>query len=242
MFSLSPGNVLYSVSFAKRLIIYANLRSMVFIMLTVSHIGFGYQNVSLFKEVSFSLSSGELLHLKGSNGSGKSTLIKLIAGLLKPTAGAIKFGSKTSAEWPQINFEYLPADRNGLYLRRNAYENLWFFSKLRGLELDESKITDVAKKWGLSRVIIHSQFPVAKFSTGTKRRLALARVELSNAPIWLLDEPTSGLDIAAMNILKQTLIKKLSEKKGAVVLISHELGPLSECVTKEINIEDFRAV
>jgi heme exporter protein A len=181
---------------------------------------FAWPGRILFSDVNATLHSGELIHLRGANGTGKSTFLRICAGLLEPAKGQIEMGA--------AGFDYLPAENNGFHLKLGATENLRFWRELRSAsECRDEEIQAILARWNLSHPLVAGTgafigvLPVGKFSTGMKRRLALARLELNNAGIWLLDEPVSGLDEEAVATFKDALHHHLDSGGGAVV-ISHD--------------------
>ncbi|MEY4632075.1 MAG: hypothetical protein RIQ81_2195 [Pseudomonadota bacterium] len=182
--------------------------------------GFAWPGRSLFKGIDLNLAAGELVHLRGANGTGKSTFMRICAGLLEPASGTIDCT-------PGI-FEYLPAENNGFHLKLGAADNLRFWRTLRtGKTCTDAEILALLRRWSLAHPLVagtgafRGVLPVAKFSTGMKRRLALARLELDGARLWLLDEPVSGLDEEAVATFKDALEKHLSSG-GAALVISHD--------------------
>ena len=126
----------------------------------------------LFEGLDVALAAGEAIHITGPNGCGKSSLIRLVAGLLKPTAGRIERAEAALAD------DRLALDRE-LPLRRALM--FWGDARLRpAMEaFDLARLADV---------------PVRLLSTGQAQRARLARAMASGAPLWLLDEPLNGLD------------------------------------------------
>jgi heme exporter protein A len=197
-------------------------------LLSVSNLTFGYTATPLFKNLNFEIGGGILVHLKGMNGAGKSTLMALLAGLLQADQGVIRFANG-------IRKEYLPAEGSGHYLKLSAYDNLKFWLALHCKDLTVDELKQELSFWRLNPVILHNQIPVEQFSTGMKRKLALARVRLSGANLWLLDEPVSGLDDHA---LKQftAMIKQHLGAGGSALIISHDTSPLADLVSTTLTI------
>ena len=152
----------------------------------------------LFEGLDLHLDGGEALHITGPNGSGKSSLIRLIAGLLKPTAGRLERADAALAD------EGLALDRELPLGRALAF---WTGPRLSeamtAFELD-----------ALAHV------PVRLLSTGQAKRARLARVVASGAPLWLLDEPLNGLDRKGVSELDCAIAAHLSAG-GAVLAASH---------------------
>ena len=195
-------------------------------MLKVSKLNFGYKFRPIIKGLDFHLDEGQLLHISGPNGCGKTTLMSILAGLIQESSGSIEYKHQGNVSKDRReHIEYLPAEANGLYGKMDAMENLRFWVSLRGLSYSDEQIIEELKLWSLDHPLIRKNFAIEKYSTGMKRRLSLARVNLSNAPVWLLDEPLYGLDVKGIqqfqNILKQHL-----EGGGAAIVVSHDVAPL----------------
>ncbi|MES2904303.1 MAG: heme ABC exporter ATP-binding protein CcmA [Pseudomonadota bacterium] len=152
----------------------------------------------LFEGVELSLTPGEALHVTGPNGCGKSSLIRLVAGLLRPSAGTIDRAEAALAD------ENLALDREQALGKALAF---WGGPKL-GEALEAFDLLPLA------------DVPVRMLSTGQSRRARLARVMASVAPLWLLDEPLNGLDAAGA----KQLAKAIADHRaggGAVLAASH---------------------
>ncbi len=205
-------------------------------MLEARGLTFSYAHRPLFEDISFSVKEGDLLHLKGPNGAGKSTLMAVIAGLLHPTKGEVKVSGTLDL---RSALEYLPAEGNSLFLKMTGLENLKFFSALRGQNLTTEHAIAALKPWKLDHPLLLSRFAVARYSTGMKRRLALARLSLANTPIWLLDEPIYGLDQEGLQTF-HLLLKSHLKKGGGGIVISHDLAPFAGLITQTIDLEGAR--
>jgi len=146
----------------------------------------------VFRDLAFSVAAGGALLLTGPNGSGKSTLLRLLAGLLRPAAGQLSWnGENALADLPAharrvVYVGHQDAVKPGL----TAAENLRFAARLAG-----GSEADALAAVGLVEL---ADLPVRMLSAGQRRRLALSRLALSPAPLWLLDEPTLGLDTASV--------------------------------------------
>jgi heme exporter protein A len=175
----------------------------------------------VFRDVDFAVPEGGALLLTGPNGSGKSTLLRLLAGLLRPAAGQLSWGGQDAlADLPThaMRVAYVghqDAVKPGL----TAVENLHFAARLTGADASAA-LTAV----GLADC---ADLPVRMLSAGQRRRLALARLVLSRAPLWLLDEPTLGLDLGSVERLGR-LIAEHRGRGGVVVAATHVSVPLAE--------------
>lgn len=206
-------------------------------MLQVKDLSFGFRHRRLFDAVSFTVSPQELVHLAGPNGAGKSTFMSIVAGLLHPDKGDVSFfpgvGAAEPVEDRRRFAEYLPAEANGLYVKMDATQNLLFWAELRGAKVGKAEIWKELERWNLNHALVRDGFPVEKFSTGMKRRLALARLALSPAPLWLLDEPLYGLDAQAVELFRGLLREHL-DKGGLALVVSHDLVPLQGLITRKV--------
>jgi heme exporter protein A len=174
----------------------------------------------LFDGLAFTLRNGELLHLAGHNGSGKTTLMRTVAGLLSATHGEILWDSKPihrSRSSYQAELCYL-GHLNSLKGDLNAVENLRIHFAICGEALEENKIWQTLREIGLKG---HEDIPGKYLSQGQKRRVALARLWLTKATLWILDEPFSALDVAAVAQLQSRIREHLTQG-GMVILTTHQ--------------------
>lgn len=147
---------------------------------------------TIFAEVSFTLAAGEALLVTGPNGAGKSTLLRVTAGLLPAARGSIAFES-VEGDWPDaMAASHYLGHRNAMKTAMTVAENLAFWRDFLGAS--RRTIDEALAMVGLEAV---GHLPFGYLSTGQRRRAALARLLVSDRPIWLLDEPTSGLDTAS---------------------------------------------
>lgn len=211
-------------------------------MLHIRELSFGFRHRQLFTHLTLSVERGELVHLVGPNGAGKSTCMAVVAGLLGASHGRVDYcpdGGEPALD-RRLYLEYLPAEANGLYVKMSARENLRFWAALRGMTLADQDLLAALAVWGLNHPLLIDNFSVEKYSTGMKRRLALARLTLSPASCWLLDEPVYGLDVAAIEIFRRELRAHL-DSGGMALVISHDLSALSGIVTRSIRLDGGHA-
>lgn len=156
----------------------------------------------LFEGLDLHLDGGEALHVTGPNGSGKSSLIRLVAGLLRPTAGRIERARAALAD------EGLALDRE-LSLGRAL--QFW-----KGPHLAEAM-----DAFALEEL---ADVPVRLLSTGQAKRARLGRVMASGAPLWLLDEPLNGLDSKGIQELDSAIAAHRASG-GSVLAASHARPP-----------------
>lgn len=175
----------------------------------------GYNN--LFSELSFSLTSGEILRISGANGSGKTSLLKILAGLSGAECGSVSYNQNQagSSEYQETIFYlgHLPALSPELCCR----ENLNYLSHLQG-DNTSDQITAALIAIGLKG---YEYEYAANLSAGQKRRVVLASLFINTAPIWLLDEPFTALDGDGIGILEKQ-INKHSDNGGICILTTHQ--------------------
>jgi heme exporter protein A len=185
----------------------------------------------VFRDLSFTVPPGGALLLAGPNGAGKSTLLRLLAGLLPPAAGRLLWNgadalADLTVHTPRIAFlGHRDAVKPGL----TVAENMRFAARLGGFDADAAlaalALADLAA------------LPARMLSAGQSRRLALARIVLSPAPLWLLDEPTLGLDTASVARLG-TLLAAHRDAGGMVVAATHLPLPLPDAATLRLDGTD----
>ena len=165
--------------------------------------------------ISLSVPEGGALLLLGPNGAGKSTLLRALAGLGRVDAGRISFDGSDELAGKIAYLGHLDGIKPGL----SAAENLAFAARVAGR--DPASALDAL---GLSRL---AGLPARMLSAGQKRRLALARLVVSGAPLWLLDEPTLGVDAASVAAFGAQLAVHRAGG-GVVVAATHLPLPLPD--------------
>jgi heme exporter protein A len=177
----------------------------------------------VFDHLSFALGAGELLALTGRNGSGKTTLLRALALLVRPDAGTVRWqGVDVTAE-PETwrgRLAWL-GHLEGLKGDLSARENLLVAERLRGAPKAEDRLDGALAAFDLLALAAR---PVRTLSAGQRRRVALARVVLSQAPIWLLDEPLNALDAPAQMAFRAVLQKHLAAGGRAIAATHADLG------------------
>lgn len=174
----------------------------------------------LFQQLSFSLNSGDILHVKGPNGAGKTTLLRGLAGLNQHLLGECHW-HESIAELNALDGGrcwYL-AHRAAVTLALTAEENLRYAAALKGLNYSTAELWQALEAVGLRGF---EDVPCGQLSAGQQRRVALARLYLpsSNIPVWILDEPFTALDVDAVAQMEAHLIQ-FAEQGGAVLMTSH---------------------
>ena len=188
--------------------------------------------VKAVDDVSFDVNRGEIFGLLGPNGSGKSTIIKVMLGLLHKSFGRCTvFGKLPTDVAAKKRIGYLP-EESYLYQFLNARETLDYYAKL--FQLDHSvrakRIDELLEMVGLTAV----QFrPVREYSKGMQRRIGIAQALINDPELLILDEPTTGLDPIGTRQIKD-LILELGRRGKTVILSSHLLGDVEDCVDRMV--------
>jgi heme exporter protein A len=168
--------------------------------------------VTLFRDVSFRIESGEWLAVRGSNGSGKTTLLRCVAGFTRADAGQVE------RDGDMIYAGHLAGIKDDL----STEENLRGSLQLRGAQADSSAIAKALERTGLDR---RRHLPARRLSAGQRRRIGLARLMLDPAPIWIVDEPLTALDAEGEALFCELLARHLERGGLALLATHHDLAP-----------------
>ena len=183
-------------------------------------LGKSYGGRALFVGLDAAAGPGECLAIRGPNGSGKSTLLKIIAGLVRPSAGrarVVRQGKALDNEQRRGVIGLISPDMV-FYHPLTALENMTFFLTITGRALPREAILHHLERAGLG---LHADRPVGIFSTGMRQRLKFALLMALDASLLLLDEPGSNLDADGRSMAGQFLREALAGGK-TVVLASNE--------------------
>jgi ABC-type lipoprotein export system ATPase subunit len=190
--------------------------------------GFG-EEVRAIDGVSFALDAGEMLAMQGPSGSGKTTLLLLIAALLKPERGVIRFeGRDVSAFSHREAGDYLMAEVGFIYQnphlmpRVSALENAATYLVLAGVGIREA--SKRARPW-LERVglVDRLNYPPERLSGGERQRVAVARALVGEPKLILADEPTGNLDSTRSREVVDLLRSIAHERRAGVLLVTHDV-------------------
>jgi heme exporter protein A len=176
---------------------------------------------AVFSDLSFELSARGALLLTGANGAGKSSLLRVLAGLIPAAAGTLLWNGEDALADRVAHARRLRyvSHADALKPSLTARENLSFYARLHGGE-----VVQALAALGIAEL---ADLPARILSSGQKRRLALARLALTPAPIWLLDEPTVGLDAASVERFG-TLLAAHRAAGGVVIAATHLPLPLPD--------------
>jgi heme exporter protein A len=206
--------------------------------LALSDISRRFERRRALSHVSFSCQSGDVVGLLGHNGAGKSTLLAILATLLRPSSGEVRYGATSAAEaTPALRARLgLLGHEIQLYPELTARENLRFFARLHGLADVRGTVEDALDRAGLAD---RGGDPVSSFSRGMRQRLAFERTLLHDPRLLLLDEPFTGLDQrAAAGVLGR--LDLLARGGRIIVVATHDLDLASRVITRAVILRDGR--
>ena len=195
---------------------------------SIDDLAFERNNRFLFSNINCSLQAGELLQIRGANGSGKSTLLRILAGYIEPQTGKILWQGQSITEQRdtyQQQLHYV-GHQNGVKPNLTVYENLQLNCALIGIPAAPAHLYKIIERIGLINATQTSQL-----SAGQTRRLALARLLLQPAPLWILDEPTTALDSQAQEFLLTILNEHLKNNGIAIVATHQDLSLTAKIIT-----------
>lgn len=176
--------------------------------------------------VDLTVSAGELVALVGPNGAGKTTLLKILAALVRPSAGTVMVDGIDVARRPaaaRARIGYVLIDDRSFFWRLTARDNLRFFSALQGIfgEAARARVREVVSMVGLSKELDR---PFMDLSSGQRQRMSIARGLLADPPVLLFDEATRSLDPGRALRLRRTVRQVLVESsRKAVLFATHDL-------------------
>jgi heme exporter protein A len=173
----------------------------------------------LFNELSFDLSSEQILYVQGSNGSGKSSLLRILSGLLLPSAGEIFWNDQSIDKAASYTQDMIYMGHSlALHPNLTARENLSFAMALAGYTDDK-----VEKALDAVDLLPFADVYAGRLSAGQQRRIGLARLFIQEAKLWILDEPGTALDDLGHGCLSHLFHHHLSRGGTCVVAIHHEM-------------------
>lgn len=189
--------------------------------LIVQNLSVARGGIAVLEGLSFNVSAGNALILRGPNGIGKTTLLRSIAGLQPPLEGTIRA--------PEDSIAYA-AHSDGIKQVLSVRENLEFWAAVFGT----GDIAPALTTFGLEPLEVR---PAGALSAGQKRRLGLARLLVTGRPIWVLDEPTVSLDVDAVAMFAAAIRAHLASGGIALIATHIDLG----LEAKILDVAPFKA-
>lgn len=200
-------------------------------MLSLQSLSFVVQDKEIFNNISMTLLPSSIVYLKGRNGSGKTSLLRMLAGIQKPTKGAVTYG-KESTPTDTFNKPYCTyiGHKTGLKQELSVIENLKYWAELYNSE----ELVDAA--------IIYFQLQEYAYkkcyelSAGNQKKVALAKLITCQSNFWLLDEVDTNLDEANKKLLINLIVTQ-ADNGGIVFISSHNEPEIKTSLT--INMSDY---
>ncbi|MDR2195131.1 MAG: cytochrome c biogenesis heme-transporting ATPase CcmA [Gallionellaceae bacterium] len=201
-------------------------------MLEVNDLACSRGDHRLFSGLSFSLSAGELMRIEGVNGSGKTSLLRALCGFLMPDAGTIRWrGEDIRAQREEYHAELVYLGHlNAIKDDLDARENLRINAGMAGIRLDGKEAVAALRRMGLRG---RETLPMKVLSQGQRRRVALARLLVGDAPLWILDEPLTALDVGAVGLMQELIGEHLA-RGGMAIYTTHQPLEVAGVTTRRL--------
>lgn len=188
-----------------------------------------FGKLQVLEDISLRVDRGEVFGFLGPNGAGKTTTVRLLLGLLRPTSGtATVFGEQLEHRGDLRRRVGVLLEHDALYKRMSARANLEYYAALYDVERRQEKIDRLLEFVGLRH---RQDEPIARFSTGMRRKLGVARALVHDPELLFLDEPTSGLDPEAQRMIRELIIELSADRRMTVFLNSHNLHEVQRICT-----------
>jgi ABC-2 type transport system ATP-binding protein len=208
--------------------------------LVVRGLGKAYgSGLTALADVDLQVRRGEVVGLLGPNGAGKTTCLRIVLGLIRPTAGnVLLFGHRLTSGVPALSRVGALVDGPGLLAHRSGRDNLELYWQATGRPLADARMDDVQAVAGLGAALDRK---VRTYSRGMKQRLAIAQAMLGMPDLLLLDEPTEGLDPPQIAALRGVLRRYAAGGRG-VLVSSHLLAEVEQTCTHVVVLHHGRRV
>lgn len=201
-------------------------------LLAAHGVAFTRNDAPVFGPLDFHVDAGEALLVQGGNGAGKTSLLRVLAGLVPPAAGHVEIDGRAAGPAGRARYVAYLGHQPALKPDLDALENLHFLCGLQGRRARQMPGSALAVV-GLAG---YEDTLVRQLSAGQKRRLALARIWLSPAPLWLLDEPYANLDLEGINLVNRMISAHL-RGGGAALVTTHGAYAAPPVRTRQLQLE-----
>ena len=199
-------------------------------MIEIQNLTKDFNGKTVLNGISFEVEEGEIFGYLGPNGAGKTTTLRIILGLLKPTTGEALVMGKNLGDDEELRKRVgVVLESDGLYDRLTAYDNLDYYAQLYGISDRKGRLKQLLE---FVELYERRNDKVGDFSTGMKRKLALARSLIHEPDILFFDEPSIGLDPEAQRMVRDLILRLSKEEKRTVFLNSHDLDEVQRICTR----------
>lgn len=206
--------------------------------LQVNHLSCQRGERILFNDVNLCFQSGDFVQIEGHNGVGKTTLLRALSGLSHPREGEVLWNNEPILQQQEEfnqNLLFL-GHHSGMKPELSAWENLRFFQKTTNSRQQVEVLWETLQVVGL---LGYEDIPASQLSAGQQKRVALARLWLSTAPLWILDEPFNAIDKRGVQVLTNLFEFHISQG-GIVIITSHQDVPSR--IVQKVQLEKYKFI
>jgi len=210
-------------------------------VIKVDHLAKSFGSFQAVKDVSFTVSRGDVFGFLGPNGAGKSTTIRCLLSLIKPDAGKIElFGKSFNTSRAEIlsNIGSI-IEKPDFYKYLSAQKNLEIFARISGASVSKSQIGEMLEFVGLTG---RGEDKIGGFSHGMKQRLGIAQTLLHQPDLIILDEPTTGLDPQGIVEIRNLILRLKNEQNKTILLSSHQLSEIELIANRMVIINKGKSI
>ncbi len=210
-------------------------------VIKVEHLAKSFGSFQAVKDVSFTVSRGDVFGFLGPNGAGKSTTIRCLLSLIKPNAGSIElFGKSYSNSRSEILSKIGSIiEKPDFYKYLSAQKNLEIFARISGATVSKSQIGEMLEFVGLAG---RGGDKIGGFSHGMKQRLGIAQTLLHQPDLIILDEPTTGLDPQGIVEIRNLILRLKNEQNKTILLSSHQLSEIELIANRMVIINKGKSI
>lgn len=211
-------------------------------ILTLDNVSFSYDcSKQILKNITFSISKGEMISIVGRNGAGKSTLFKLICGFISPTDGKILFDGadiiKDSIKKRAEKIGIVMQNPNQMISKSMIYDEVALGLRARGIKEEEIRLR-VEKTLKICGLYPFRNWPIAALSFGQKKRVTIASILVLEPQVLILDEPTAGQDFRHYTEI-MTFLERINKEHGiTIIIITHDMHLMLEYTKRAVVISD----
>lgn len=198
----------------------------------ICNLGKEIEEISILSNISVKLEAGKIYGFIGKNGSGKTMLFRLIAGLIKPSSGELRYNDTPISFGERLPLRIgLMIENAGLYPDLSGFDNLKFLASIQGMT-SSIQIEETIAKVGLNP---KDKRKIKKYSLGMRQRLTFAQAILEEPDVLLLDEPTNALDADGVALIRNLIMEE--KERGAIICIaSHNAEDIEVLCDKTFKI------